>query len=1515
MFKFLTQLLALLYLTIGSLNLSAQSLSTFPDNPKDFLQDLKEYMTAGKNAEMEKIFKEFELHFNKGLFTEKDFVLIHQTSNLALEKKIPASPYFGRYLQNIILIKSKIKDPVIYTQWHEVSQELITNMKSRKLKPIKTFFEFGLTFFEKEALRFSEKGVSWYAKDAKYRFVIKEGEAIISFEKVNLNGQLKNDAIHITNAKGDYHPARKEWLGRGGSGHWEKINKDETKSFALQGNYSMRLDKISYQIDSVQLDYPDLYPQGPILGSYQDKMFNGSNKAKQVSYPRFDSYDMHLEIESIGERMKFIGGIRIQGEKIYGVGSKDQKGVFTVLDKQQKEKIKITGDIFTIKQGEQVAGKEARCVLYLGKDSLYHYSSKFKLDIQEHTIELNRGAKSSDRTPFVSSFHQMTIDANTIKWFVDQQKIELGHRPVSIANVEKKVIFESTRYFKEAEYNRLQNISSTNPIATIKLFSEKQKSRFLDANQLAKQFNPRFDVSSINSLLYDLVGKGFIAYDKEQKIVEVREKTFHYADAAQKKTSFDNIQLSSTTDSTNAILDLTTNHILASGVKHLEFNERNQVALKPYAGIVQLKKNRDMSFDGKLFAGATTFLGKDFDFEYSKNHINLDSIRYFDVFIPSGKVDEYQRPITLSIASRIEHAKGVLLIDAPENMGGEEELAFFPSFQSKEKSYIFYDSKETLNACYKRDSFYFQLHPFALNNLDRLAIDQLEFKGTMVSAEIFPDFEETVTLDPEDYSFSFTTQTPAAGYTNYQDKGRFNGAIQLSNKGFLGNGTIQYLGASIDSEDIIFRPHQMTGTAEKFNLKEDRSSSVEVPQTLGKNVSIDWRPYVDSMYIQSQDKAFALFKEEGYSLDGLQILTPGGLKGRGQFNWEVGKLNAKLMSFGAFSTQADTASLQILTFGTDDFAFDTKNVKTNLDFDKKLGWVKANDENHITTMPYNKYVTTLDEFEWDMEAHTITFKNEEGQLGDFTSIHPDKDSLHFKGATAFYDLQSNEMRIGGVPHVQASDALIYPEDGVVEIKPGGEMSTLQNAKIIADVVSKYHVINRATVDILGKKEYRASGFYEYNIGDRKQEIEFKEIIGTRVGKGKRSEKKTVTRASGEVSPDDHLFIDHCTEFTGDINLSAENVNLKFDGFAKIVSPILPKATWFSISCEADKNDLAIEYNEPKNYNGDPLHTGIFLSKEHSRLYPSVMGPLYFTKDYPIFVAKGEGKGLFKYHAKTNEFIFGDSMRVQGLSRYGNILKVSNENGNALAKGILNLGVGLDYVTIKSAGEIKTVINQAGDGNHGPGLTKMNIQAMAGIDLQVPDKLMKILITDLQASTFDARPVDYQKNRDFYEEVLPAFIPDSKVLIQQIAEMKNYGLNLPGKFNKFNILFGQLPLKWEEESQSFINTKEIVDLASVNGVAVNRQVKAYIEFKKPGNGSGQVYIYLVSPSEDWYFFGYKQGILSLVSSNPKFNETLQNMKTKELSIKQDDGEFLEIQPVSENSTNLFVNKIKSLQAKR
>jgi hypothetical protein len=1497
-------------LLLFSQNIVAQRLEKFSDDNVEFVRQLQDYMTAAKSQTMDELFKTFEKNFKSGVYSEEEITRIKQTANLMLGQRMTANPYFSAYLTALNLVKNDELGESRFKAWHNVVDGMLNSVENRRLKPIQDFFEFSAGFFERKALRISDLGTNWLVNAPRYEMVFENKLPFIKFDKLDLIASRRADSIMIKNTSGVYSPVEEIWRGKGGIVTWERLGLGKDV-YAELSDYEFETKKSLYDVKSVRMYYPLFFGTTPVEGSFSDKLVS-QNDVTEGSYPRFESKEEVLEIKNLGKGIRYTGGFRLQGTTIYGFGSKKTRAQITLSNDRNTLVYRGKAELFTIKQEERIVGESVESTIYFGADSIYHPSVNFRFEIPTKELQLSRGKRGSDRNPFYNSLYKVNIDAEKLDYPLSKDSIYIGKRSLGIAKSATPSVFESLNYFQEADYRRIQNISTTNPIALMKVAYQETGERTIDAEVLAKKLNPKFSVENISSLLYDLVSKGFINYDADEQMVELKDKIFHYADASQKKVDYDILRVSSETEETNAIFDLKDNSMAINGVPNIELSFSQKVGFRPFGDVVKMKNNRDMDFNGKLFAGFSTFLGNDFHFEYDKFHIKTDSVRYFDLFLPTGNVDKEGKPEAYSIGSRLEYLNGVLLVDAPANKSGREDIAIFPSFESKKNSFVYYDYEGTQGGAYTRDSFYFKLDPFSFSSLDKFTQADIKFKGTMFSSDIFPVYKETLVIR-EDTSLGYVTKTPAAGYANYKGKGNYTGAIDLSNKGFLGKGTLSYLGAKIDSEDLIFKPKQLTGSAERFDLEEDRKSAIEVPQVRGFDVTIDWRPYKDSMYVSSKEAPFELFKEGRHTLKGTLILTPGGLKGKGLFDWDKASMNSKLFSFGANSATADTTDLKIKAFNADALALSTSNLNGNVDFDKQKGTFKANAEFLTTTLPYNQYETSFNEFDWDMKEETVTFKVFEGKMGSFRSIHPDQDSLYFQGKSALYDLKTNQLKIGGVPYIVTSDAFVYPEKGDIEVQPGAVISELTNAKIVADTVNQYHVINRARVNILGKKEYRASGFYEYNIGDKKQEIEFAEIVGTRIGEGSHSEKRSVTRARGEIKDRQHFYIDHKTLFQGTISLSAEKPNVRLDGFAQIQSETLPAKHWFSISCEGDKNDLAIAYNTPLNPEGEQLFTGLFLSKETATAYPRVMMPVFFRKDRPVL----QVKGIMQYDEKQDKFIFGDSLRMLGGSSVlkGNQLVFDNKTGKINMEGKLLFGSALKYVSIDAAGKVKTEFGElVVDTTLGTSAmnSKMDVEAMLGAKFIVPEALLKIIITDFKSSTFDANPIVYAKEMDFYRKAVADMFPDNEDLRKSIADISLGTLTIPKKYNPYTFLFDKAPMKWDVDYQSFVSTKSKIGLMSIDGEPLNTVVTAYIEAKMPTNEDDRLYVYIKSPSQLYYFFGYKQGILSVVSNNTRFMETLAGMKDKERIIKMPDGENYEVQAVTPETATSFVNRAEAVK---
>jgi hypothetical protein len=1490
------------------MSFSQIAITPFTEDPAEVLKQLEVIMTANKNANQEKIFKVFEEAVKKNEIQQDEWKFVVSFLNFLQSNKLPSNPYFNSYLDFVPKVASAETGSDKFIKWHQILLDYVSGIEGKKWEPILQFLEFGKNFFGKKTILSSD--INWFARSNNYSISLEDKLPVLKFDKLDLVAERKGDSIVLIGTSGKYFPLTTTWIGSGGTVTWESVGLDKNTYCEIK-NYQANLQRGEYKSENSVLHYPLLFPNSTVIGTFEDKLVTG-NKAIEGSYPRFESLEKRISISDIGGGITYKGGFKLQGTTVYGYGEKENLASIEKLSTSGTLLFRGLSELFVIRKGDKISGEKVALTMKLNQDSLYHQAVGIVYEIDKQKLRINRGTKGSERSPFYNTYHQLNIGVENMNWYILKDTITIGEKN-SVVRGDERAKFESLKYYDDTEYQRIQNISSTNPLATLAVIATESGSQVISAQSLAYKLNPKFSIENIQSLLYELVEKGFIDYNPDKQEVTIREKITHYGKASQKKTDFDVLSLDSSSDKVNGVISLKSLDMDVGGIKKLELSERQMVKLFPAKNNVKVLKNRDMKFDGKLYAGFGIFEGKKFDFNYSKYISTLDSVRYLDLFIPSGEVDKNLKPIRKSLSSTIEYLTGVLLLDAPNNKSGRVDLDMFPSFQSKANSYVYYDRKDIQDSCYTRDSFYFKLDKFSFNSLDNFKTEDVKFKGTMVSSKIFPDFLETILVRDHDKSLGFVNKTPEAGYPTYSSKGNYIGEVDLSNKGFLGKGLIQYLKSTAKSEDIIFKPKQLLANAKAFDNQEDREGKVKLPQVHGTDVSINWLPYKDSMYVRSKAVSFDMFKADKHKLQGLLILTPSGVKGRGVFEWDEGWLKSNLISFGPFEAQADTADFKIKTLSqnADDIAFDTRNMNIDLNFDTNVGKFKANSPLSITTLPYNKYVTTMNQFTWDMTKKTIDFKSGEG-LANFLSTDPNQDSLRFKGKTAFYDLEKNILRVGGIPHIISADAFIYPDSSKVEIKDGGILQPMTNAKIITDTLSKYHVINKVDITISGRKDFKAKGFYEYNIGDRKQEFLFEEIIGSRVGAGQANQKNVRTRATAIINEEDSFYIDTKTKFQGEIKLESNQSNLTFKGLALLDLEKLPGKNWFEINSVADKNNLIINFDEPKNIDGSPTRTGIFMSREYPQAYMRIMNPTYTRKDRALF----DARGAFRYNKSKDELTLGDSMKIAGNGIRGAKLVFSNKDKAVNFEGPLNICSGLNYVKCISSGFGKTGypdITFNADSTFGAeSFAPVTMDVVSGLDFIVPEELTKIMYADIRASAVENKDLEYAS--PWISKAFSDIIKDEKEYNEAMST-KTGVFTIPKKSNPFTLLFSKLPLKWDSEYQSFISTDEKIGLVSIKGEPVNLLIKGYVEFRMPSNEDDRFYIYLKGSGENDYFFGYQQGVLSIASSNTQFMQTLEKMKTKDLVKKMPDGDVYEIQPVESGTADMFVRRVQAAKNRK
>ena len=156
--------------------------------------------------------------------------------------------------------------------------------------------------------------------------------------------------------------------------------------------------------------------------------------------------------------------------------------------------------------------------------------------------------------------------------------------------------------------------------------------------------------------------------------------------------------------------------------------------------------------------------------------------------------------------------------------------------------------------------------------------------------------------------------------------------------------------------------------------------------------------------------------------------------------------------------------------------------------------------------------------------------------------NPRRDSLHFLSTHATYLVGEDVLQCKGVKEIAVADSRVFPDSGRVTIRRDANMDELQNARLIANATTQYHLIERAILKINGRYAFQGAGEYQY-IGEDKS---IQTLILDEISVNESIE----TYGMGSVARD-AFMLDSNFQFAGDFALLAGEEFLTFRGGAQM----------------------------------------------------------------------------------------------------------------------------------------------------------------------------------------------------------------------------------------------------------------------------------------------------------------------------------------------------------------------------
>lgn len=1439
---------------------SSQNSQDFSEDPAVFIAQVKEYFANQNNKNTQQILKQFVADWEAGKFTMVVQREVIAVSNAMRRQNIRPHLGYSDYLQALSSFTETTGNSSI-TSWHKALNRFID---SKQLRPLKAFLN-STTDFNLNHVLFTQNTNSWKFQGSGFNYFY-DTTLSIELKDINLISYSGRDSILIDKTTGYYFPLTNQFKGRGGRITWEKYGYSPKDVYAVLNTYQVNVRETGWKADTVNFFHKVFFDR-PLLGSMEDRALAGV-PLERSTFPKFTSNEYDISIKDLFKDINYRGGFAIEGSRIIGSGN-NQTDATIYVQKGNRTLLRLNSKNFVVRP-DRLVSQRATATIYHDNDSIYHPGLQLRYLHENREIALIRNGEGVSGSPFSSSFHNIDMFFQGIYYRMGADSVTF--EMLRGLNSKGTAIFESANYYSEERFNQLQGIDELNPINVITNYTEKYKVNTFLLPELVEYMRKPYE--QVKAMVINMSNGGFLTYYIDNDRIEVKQRLFDYLQARSKKIDYDVIQIMSNVDrGVNGVLDLKTFNITVRGVDSVALSDIKAVNILPRNKEIIIGEDLNFEFNGKVHAGYFTFYSNKSSFDYGKFKLNMPNIDSM-----SFEVDTLNKttgkPTRVTVKNVIASLSGELLIDDPANKSGVKKTEVYPLFNSENDSYVYFDSHKIEKGAYKRENFFYTVYPFMLDSLNSFTTKGLKFEGSLNSGDIMPVIEEPLVV-MDDFSLGFKKEVPEKGYPVYNDKAIFYSKVQLDNGGLHGNGSLKYLTSTSESDDFMFYPDSLVADLKKFHISET-SGDISFPEVTADAVHQYWVPSRDNMSLKTIDeKEFDMFGAKSYH-SGELMLTSQGLLGNGKSRLDNADILSNNFAFKNQSFTTDTTDFRLYYPERPSLSLSTRMNAGSVDFTTNQGEFGVEGQSQRIELPHSKYISYMDKIAWAMEESELTLTNslvDRSKLSDtldlkqlvdydfsgseFMSTDPRRDSLQFFAMEATYRMKENIINAREVKIIRVADVAIFPGDGKVTILSDGDMQPLQGANIIANRKDKFHRIYDADVKINSRKNYIASGTLDYSDDTgHVQQIWFSPVTVDSNG---------VSYGHASIEGERILPLNDHFNFIGDITMKANNKDLLYDGYFRLVnSCIADNRPWVRFTSTLAANDIRIPISSKMVDNsGAPVLFGIVYSDFFSDIYPTVFERPKAYGDTLII----NGEGFIHYDHKNESYIAATNERLDGQSASGNILTMSTGQCILNAEGKIDLGTAMGSVKLESFGNISQYMLVDS--------TRFNLSL--ALDFFFSDQAMERLREDVQVTELGSLDANSESFKSF--------------LTYLIGEKESYEfleeLNLTGQVRKMPVslnkplVFNNVPMVWDGKLKSFVSDGKI-GIAAIQRDLVNRVIDGYIEIGKRRTGD-VITIYLELNPLVWYYFSYSNGIMQAISSNNEFNSIISNMKENKRTL--------------------------------
>jgi Mor family transcriptional regulator len=573
------------------------------------------------------------------------------------------------------------------------------------------------------------------------------------------------------------------------------------------------------------------------------------------------------------------------------------------------------------------------------------------------------------------------------------------------------------------------------------------------------------------------------------------------------------------------------------------------------------------------------------------------------------------------------------------------------------------------------------------------------------------------------------------------------------------------------------------------------------------------------------------------------------------------------------------------------YSLTTDNIKSHISFKDRIGNFVSNAGATIVNFPVNMYSCTMDKFDWLMDKEKIDLStndknlvasSDENLVSNMFSINPRQDSLQFRTSKAIFDLKVNDLYCTDAKYIDVADARIYPDSGHVMIHKKAKMDPLNNSKIIANRVTRFHTFLKTSTVIASRNSYSSRGEYPYYDADSNLTTISLESIGV--------DSVFHTVAYGKISEKDTFKLSRQFEFYGGVKISSPTPLLTFKGSTRIKHDCKKfSRSWMAFNSEIDPKNIQIPVGESmKTITNTNITAGVLWrdspSTDSVKMYPTFLSPMISSNDPVVITASG----LLQFDKESHEFQIASKEKLENRNVKGNYIALNTKACSLTGTGKVNLGMNYGPITIDAIGSVKYDTET--------GKTKLDITAKFNMPL---DKSIVPIIAEKLTTEESLSPIDtancnlFAALREWSDEKTANKIINT---YREKGEMKK----VPSEFESGFVITGLQLTSFENkkaQERGLVSTGDNAGVVNLNDNVVMKlmPVKAVFDQVYSENVTGDRFgLYLnAAVGKDYYFefaMTKEEGDMKIFSEDEDFGNKINGLKADKRKSKNFIYEF-------------------------